>query len=65
MPIKFIYDIETPYENYQFVHEFNSPVSVDYLPNIVFKEVSSELSSYIALIKISKNIVAKHASMRS
>ncbi len=53
MPIKFIYDIETPYENYQFVHEFNSPVSVDYLPNIVFKEVSNELSSYIALIKIS------------
>lgn len=53
MPVKFVYDIETPYESYQFVHEFNSPVSIDYLPNIVFKEVSSDLSSYIALIKIS------------
>ena len=53
LPVKFIYVIETPYESYQFIHEFNSPVSVDYLQNISFKEVPSEVSSYIALIKVS------------
>jgi len=52
MPIKFVYDIETPYESYQFVHDFNSPVSTDYLDNIVFKEISNDLSYYIALIKV-------------
>ena len=45
--VKIDYIINTPYENYKITHDFNSPVSNDYLSNLVFKEVPRNYSSYI------------------
>lgn len=50
--IKYKYNIQTPYESFEYIHDFNSPVSQDYLDNIVFKKVPDDYSSYVAIIKI-------------
>lgn len=50
--VKYRYDIQTPYESFEYTHEFSSPVAKDYLENIVFKKIPDEYSSYISTIKI-------------
>ena len=51
-PTKITYEIRTPYENYSYNNEYNSPVNIDWVENIVFKSIPNDLSHYIALIKI-------------
>ena len=63
-PTKVTYEIVTPYESYSYNNEYNSPVSVDWIENIIFKSVPQDLSHYIVLIKInayeSESIVAEN-----
>ena len=49
---KIKYTIDTPYNKSVFEHDFNSPVSEDYLERIVLQNVPRDLSSYIASINI-------------
>ena len=49
---KFTYTFTTPYDTYSITHEFNSPVSNDWLDNIVFNNVPIGLSSYIGSVSI-------------
>lgn len=49
---KIIYNINTPYYTEKFIHDFNSPVDIDYLSSIKFQPVPEDLSFYIASIQI-------------
>ena len=49
---KIIYNINTPYYTEKFIHDFNSPVDIDYLSSIKFQSVPEDLSFYIASIQI-------------
>ena len=51
-PVTIKYLITTPYESYEYLHEFNSPVNNDWLDNVVFKNIPEENSHYIANINI-------------
>ena len=50
-PIKLHYDITSPYTSLSYTNEFSSAVSNDYIEH-VFLEVPKDISSYIALIRI-------------
>jgi len=51
-PIAVRYIITTPNDNFQILHEFNSPVQEDWIENLVFEKVKEEYSSYISKIEI-------------
>ena len=50
--IKIEYTIVTPYESFSFIHDFNSPTDVDWLDNVVLKEVPEQYSSYVATLHV-------------
>ena len=50
---RFVYKITTPRNTYEVVNDYMSPISVDYVENIVFESVPDDLSFYIALIEVS------------
>ena len=51
-PVAVRYIITTPNDNFQILHEFNSPVQEDWIENLVFEKVNKEYSSYISKIEI-------------
>jgi len=51
-PVKVRYIITTPNDNFQILHEFNSPIQEDWIENLVFEKVKEEYSSYISKIEI-------------
>jgi len=51
-PIAVRYIITTPNDNFQILHEFNSPIQEDWIENLVFEKVKEEYSSYISKIEI-------------
>jgi len=52
LPVRFTYDILTPYNSYSFENNFNSPVENDWLENISIDPIPDDISFYIALFKI-------------
>ena len=52
LPVKIKYVITTPDDNFQILHEFNSPVQEDWVENLIFNKVKEEYSSYISKIEI-------------
>ena len=51
-PVTVRYIITTPKDNFQILHEFNSPIQEDWIENLIFKKVKKEYSSYISKIEI-------------
>ena len=51
-PVKVRYIVTTPNDNFQILHEFNSPVQEDWIENLTFQKVNQEYSSYISKIEI-------------
>lgn len=51
-PVAVRYIITTPNNNFQILHEFNSPIQEDWIENLVFEKVKEEYSSYISKIEI-------------
>lgn len=51
-PVAVRYIITTPNDNFQMLHEFNSPIQEDWIENLVFEKVKEEYSSYISKIEI-------------
>ena len=51
-PVKITYNITSPNDSFQVMHEYNTPVLEDWLENLVFNEVKDEYSSYIIKIEI-------------
>ncbi len=49
---KIEYILSTPYNTFNFVHEFSTPVNEDWLENLVFENVPLDVSSYINSILI-------------
>ena len=52
LPVKIKYVVTTPDDNFQILHEFNSPVQEDWVENLMFNKVKEEYSSYISKIEI-------------
>ena len=52
LPVKLKYVVTTPDDNFQILHEFNSPVQEDWVENLMFNKVKEEYSSYISKIEI-------------
>ncbi len=51
-PIKIEYIFTTPYDSFQIDHQFNSPVDEDWIEGLIFRDVPSNISSYINSILI-------------
>ncbi|MBT6402429.1 hypothetical protein HOK09_03135 [Candidatus Woesearchaeota archaeon] len=51
-PVKFVYTITTPYQTIEKENLYNTPVSRDWLQDIVFQTVPDDVSFYIAKINI-------------
>ena len=52
VPSKYRYEIVTPYNSYEYVNEYNTPVSEDWIENIKLEKIPDGVSSYIALLSI-------------
>jgi len=50
--VKIVYEIKTPYERYNFEHDFNSPVNYDYLENLTMQRIPDDIGFYIASINV-------------
>lgn len=51
-PIKIEYIVTTPYDEYKIVHDFTTPVTNDWVENLIFNEVPDAYSSYINTLLI-------------
>jgi len=51
-PVKFIYNIVTPYNSYEYNNVYNSPVSEDSITINYIDAIPEDVSYYIALIRI-------------
>jgi hypothetical protein len=51
-PVKFVYNITTPYQTFKKENIYNSPVNKDWLNNIKFQAIPEDVSFYIAKIDI-------------
>ena len=49
---KYVYDIITPYNSYNFVHEYNSPTNEDWIENVSIDLIPEDTQSYIALLTV-------------
>lgn len=46
------YTITTPYNTFAYDHNFNSPVDIDWIDNILLDKIPVDIQSYIALLDI-------------
>ncbi len=49
---KIVYEVKTPYDRYNFQHDFRSPVNYDYLENLVMQDIPQDVGFYIASINV-------------
>lgn len=51
-PVKFVYKITTPYQEINKINEYSSPVSNDWLDNILLQSIPVDVSFYIGVIQV-------------
>lgn len=51
-PVKFVYDIVTPYNSFSIENSYSLPVSSDWIENVMLDPIPNDVSFYIALFNI-------------
>lgn len=51
-PVKYVYEIITPYNSYSFENSYSSPIAADWIENISIDSIPDDTSFYVALINI-------------